>query len=83
MHPDKSYMSVIKKIRKRLDVISKEILDNPGMPADDYSSLQAELKTLRELIATHKAAASYEEDYGSDDDSGMAGTKRTSDAAWD
>lgn len=72
----------MKRIKERLKALTAAILNAQGASKDDFDAYTAELKTLRELIATHKALDSYVEDYGDDDDGAEPRQKRTSDTEW-
>lgn len=71
----------MKRIEKRLKELTDVILNGGDLPEETYVKSVAELKALRELIATKKALASYVEDYG-DDDENEPRQKRTSDTEW-
>lgn len=72
----------MKRIKERLKVLTAAILNAQGASKEDFDAYTAELKTLRELIATHKALDSYVEDYGDEDDGAEPRQKRTSDTEW-
>ena len=72
----------MKRIRERLKTLTAAILNAQGASKEDFDAYTAELKTLRELIATHKALDAYVEDYGDDDDGAEPRQKRTSDTEW-
>lgn len=72
----------MKAIRKKLAQVEKAILSDE-LTKDEYDAYTAELKTLKELIATKKAMASYEEDYGeADDEASNSKNKRVSNQEW-
>lgn len=72
----------MKRIKERLKALTAAILNAQGASKEDFDAYTAELKTLRELIATHKALDSYVEDYGDEDDGAEPRQKRTSDTEW-
>ena len=71
----------MKRVEKRIKELSNVILGG-GASEEDYAKSVAELKALRELIATKKALAAYVEDYGDDNDDSEPRQKRTSDTEW-
>ena len=58
----------MKRIHARLVKLTKQILDETTATPEEYKAYQEELKTLRELISTHKAYKAYAEDYGLEED---------------
>ncbi len=71
----------MKRVKERLKKLTDEILGRDALSEEEFKEKQEELKTLRELIATHKAMAAYENDYGDGDDEPRQ--KRTSETKWD
>lgn len=70
-------------IKKRLAELTATILNSGHLSEEEYNSFTAELKTLKELIATHKALATFEEDFGEDGEASESRQKRVSDSTWD
>lgn len=69
----------MKRIAARLKKLTQSILNETCSSPEEYKAYQEELKTLRELIATHKAYEAYKEDYGvidDDDDEEATSSKR-------
>lgn len=71
----------MKKIKKRLDDLTRLILEAKDPTSEECATYAAELKMLRELIATWKAFGTVE-DFVFDDDT-EAREKRTADGSWD
>lgn len=71
----------MKRIRKRLKELTDKLLGSKSLTQEECEAAQSELKTLRELIQTHKALSAYENDYGDGDDEPKQ--KRVSDEKWD
>lgn len=77
----------MKRIAARLKKLTQSILNETCSSPEEYKSYQEELKTLRELIATHKAYEAYKEDYGvvddDEDDDSVSKKRRVSGASFD
>lgn len=75
----------MKRVAKRLKEVTEALLKEKNASPETYKSYTEELRALRELVATHKAVASYREDFGDDlDDEEVREPKdkRTSDTEW-
>lgn len=71
----------MKKIKKRLDDLTRLILEAKDPASDECAAFVAELKMLRELIATWKAFGSVD-DFAFDDDAEVR-EKRTASGSWE
>lgn len=71
----------MKKVKKRLDELTRLILEAKDPTSEECSAYVAELKMLRELIAAWKAFGSVE-DFAFDDDV-EAKERRTAAGSWE
>lgn len=73
----------MEKIKKRLQQLTKRILDGQ-LDDEERKVINAELTTLRSLIATWRALDGYDGDFDPDLDSNDASRqRRTSTTEWD
>lgn len=78
----------MQRVAKRLKQLTEALLKDKNATPEDYKAYTEELRAIRELVATHKAVASYREEFGDelDDEDIAVGTpkdKRKSNTKWD
>lgn len=77
----------MKRVRQRLKEVTERVLNAKNVTPEEYKTYQEELKTLRELVSTHKALNAYIEDYGDTEDDDLDApsgrNKRVSLTEWD
>lgn len=77
----------MQRVAKRLKQLTEALLKEKNADPETYKAYTEELRAIRELVATHKAVASYREEFGDDfedDDSlGTPKDKRKSTTKWD
>lgn len=77
----------MQRVAKRLKELTNALLKDKNATPEEYKAYTEELRAIRELVATHKAVASYREEFGDelDEDDAVSGTpkdKRTSTTQW-
>lgn len=77
----------MQRVAKRLKQLTDALLKDKNATPEDYKAYTEELRAIRELVATHKAVASYREEFGDelDEDDVVSGTpkdKRKSTTKW-
>ncbi|MBQ5596364.1 MAG: hypothetical protein IIU75_04735 [Rikenellaceae bacterium] len=77
----------MQRVAKRLKQLTEALLKEKNADPETYKAYTEELRAIRELVATHKAVASYREEFGDDFDeddvaSGTPKDKRKSTTQW-
>lgn len=77
----------MQRVAKRLKQLTDALLKDKNATPEEYKAYTEELRAIRELVATHKAVASYREEFGDelDEDDVASGTpkdKRKSTTKW-